>query len=137
MLNKEQGITNFDRNTNEQAVPCSIFPVPCSIFLPWLADFSSVQPPFSSAHQIQKFRTRQFLPVKCSTSKGFCKNQLISTASYCKKYGIMCCIVLKSTLYLCCERNKPVFSDHLVLKSIATDDPSPARPGTRTLVNKP
>ena len=45
--------------------------------------------------------------IKPFTVKGFKENRLIATTHYCKKYGIMCCIVLKS-FYICdvIERNR-------------------------------
>ena len=55
---------------------------------------------------------------KLNTVKGFIKNQLIFSASYCKKYGIMCCIVLK-TYYLCDVIGiNRLISAHIVLKKV-------------------
>jgi hypothetical protein len=49
---------------------------------------------------------------KLNTVKGFILKQLMSTAYYYKKYGIMCCIVLKF-YYLCVViGDKPVISGH-------------------------
>jgi hypothetical protein len=53
---------------------------------------------------------------KVNTVKAFRQKQLISTTHYYKKYGIMCCIVLK-LYYLCVViGDKPVISSHKVLK---------------------
>jgi hypothetical protein len=53
---------------------------------------------------------------KVNTVKTSGQKQLIFTAHYYKKYGIMCCIVLK-LYYLCVViGDKPVISSHKVLK---------------------
>jgi hypothetical protein len=54
--------------------------------------------------------------MKANAAKGFRQKQLIFTTHYYKKYGIMCCIVLKF-YYLCVViGDKPVISSHKVLK---------------------
>jgi len=54
--------------------------------------------------------------AKAFTIKVFVGKRLIFTTHYYKKYGIMCCIVLK-TYYLCVViGDKPVKSYHKVLK---------------------
>jgi hypothetical protein len=53
---------------------------------------------------------------KVNTVKAFRQKQLISTTHYYKKYGIMCCIVLKF-YYLCVViGDKPVIPGHKFLK---------------------
>ncbi len=59
---------------------------------------------------IYTYHKNIFLPqkfMKAFTVKVFRQNRLIATTHYCKKYGIMCCIVLKS-FYICdvIERNR-------------------------------
>lgn len=76
----------------------------------------SIQPQKSTAHQIRPGLSKNFYFLKLNTDKAFGTAQLIFSTSYYKKYGIMCCIVLKF-YYLCVViGDKPVKSCHKVLK---------------------
>ena len=63
----------------------------------------SIQPPIFAVHQNRIIINKIFLSTKLNTGKDLEKNKLMFRASYYKKYGIMCCIVLKS-YYLCIRK---------------------------------